>query len=316
MNFLKILSIFLLLTTTAFTQTPPAFTVVPLGVKGGLNESNLSAYMVAPYGTHQYVCFDAGTLRSGIEKAIAHGSFTVSVSEVLKQYIKAYFISHPHLDHVAGLVLNSPDDSAKTVYALPHCMQVLQQHYFNGESWVNFGDDGQPPFLKKYHFQTLTAQVETPVNGTNLTVTPFNLSHVNPQQSTAFLLKSNNNYVLYLGDTGADAVEKANNLDTLWQTIAPLVKNKQLKGIFIEASFTNEQPDNLLFGHLTPAWLMQEMENLSQYAGKEGLKHLPLIITHIKPSATAENKIKEQLLTNNTLQLQLIFPEQGNKFSL
>ncbi len=40
----------------------PAFTVVPLGVKGGLDESNLSSYLVAAGGTDEYIALDAGTL--------------------------------------------------------------------------------------------------------------------------------------------------------------------------------------------------------------------------------------------------------------
>ena len=37
------------------------FKVIPLGVEGGNDESNLSAYAVAVNGTDAYVCLDAGT---------------------------------------------------------------------------------------------------------------------------------------------------------------------------------------------------------------------------------------------------------------
>ncbi len=55
-----------------------AFEVVPLGVKGGIDESNLSAYMVAREGTHSFICFDAGTLYYGVEKAITNKVFSIS----------------------------------------------------------------------------------------------------------------------------------------------------------------------------------------------------------------------------------------------
>jgi 3',5'-cyclic-nucleotide phosphodiesterase len=45
------------------------FQVVPLGVKGGIDETNLSAYLLAPVNTQNYICLDAGT-NAGIEKAI------------------------------------------------------------------------------------------------------------------------------------------------------------------------------------------------------------------------------------------------------
>ena len=41
------------------------------------------------------------------------------VGYVLTTKIKGYLISHAHLDHLAGLIIASPDDSNKTIYALP-----------------------------------------------------------------------------------------------------------------------------------------------------------------------------------------------------
>jgi 3',5'-cyclic-nucleotide phosphodiesterase len=115
----------LLIGCVAAEAQKPAFTVIPLGVRGGLDESNLSAYLVAAEGTTDYVCLDAGTLYTGIKKAIDNGTLPPPVSTVLRSSIKDYFISHPHLDHVAGLILNSPDDSTKNIYGLPSCLHVL-----------------------------------------------------------------------------------------------------------------------------------------------------------------------------------------------
>ena len=56
--------------------------------------------------------------------------------------------------------------------------------------------------------------------------------------------------------------------------IAPLIKSKQLKAIFIETSFPDEQPDKTLFGHLTPHWLMKEMHDLAGITGENALKDL------------------------------------------
>src|SRR6187431_2956479 len=214
-----------------------SFQVVPLGVKGGIDEKNLSAHLVAPINTHDYICLDAGTINAGIEKAIEYKVFNVSTNEVLRKYIKGYFISHAHLDHVSGLIINSPADSSKTVYATKKCMEMMQNHYFNGETWANFGDEGPGFQLKKYHFQTIVIGEETKITNTIMTVKAFPLSHVNPFESTAFLIQNGNNAILYLGDTGPDSVEKSNDLNSLWQTVAPLIQQKKLRGIFIEVSF-------------------------------------------------------------------------------
>lgn len=292
------------------------FQVVPLGVKGGIDETNLSAYLLAPSNTTDFICLDAGTIHAGIEKAIENKVFKVSSETVLKKYIKGYFISHAHLDHVSGLIINSPADSSKTVYATKSCMEMMEKHYFNGQTWANFGDEGNGYQIKKYHFQTVNTLEETPISNTTMTVKAFSLSHVNPFESTAFLIKNKDAYVLYLGDTGADSIEKSNKLNLLWNEIAPLIKNGQLKGVFIEVSFPNEQPDTQLFGHLTPNHFLNELHNLSELTGKEGLKGFKIIITHMKPPTKNFAKIKSQLKKQNDLDVQFLFPEQGKRFEL
>lgn len=316
--FNRLLLCFVFLSFNAFSQKvqKASFQVVPLGIKGGIDEKNLSAYMVSPINTNDYICLDAGTINAGIEKAIENKVFKVSTSEVLRKYIKGYFISHAHLDHVSGLIINSPADSSKTVYATEKCMEMMENHYFNDQTWANFGDKGPGVPLKKYHFQTLNIGAETPITNTAMTVKAFPLSHVNPFESTAFLIKNGDSYVLYLGDTGPDAVEKSDKLKELWIAVAPLVKSKQLKGIFIEVSFPNEQPDQFLFGHLTPNYLMKELHTLEDLSGKDSLKGFNIIVTHLKPPTKNILKLKEQLQKQNDLGVKIIYPEQGKRFEL
>ena len=316
--FNRLLMCFFLISFNAFSQKEQktAFQIIPLGVKGGIDEKNLSAYLIAPTDTKDYICLDAGTVNAGIEKAIEKKTFTVSTSEVLRKYIKGYLISHAHLDHVSGLIINSPADSSKTVYATNKCMEMMENHYFNDQTWANFGDAGVGFPLKKYHFQTLNTGEETPLTNTTMTVKAFPLSHVNPFESTAFLIKNGEDYALYLGDTGPDAVEKSTDLHDLWIAIAPLIKTKQLKGILIEVSFPNEQPDQFLFGHLTANHLMKELHNLEELAGKDSLKGFKIIITHLKPPTKNIAKIKEQLKAQNDLGLKIIYPEQGKRIEL
>ncbi len=311
----NLISAVLYIATSTFFAFSQSFKIVPLGVKGGIDESNLSAYMVAASGTNNYICLDAGTLHYGIEKAISNKVFSIPAEQVLKQYIKGYFISHAHLDHVAGLDINSPDDTAKTIYGLASCLETIKTHYFTWESWANFADEGEAPLLKKYHYQVIAPDSVYAIKNTGMNVKAFPLSHSN-LTSTAFLVNSKDAYILYLGDTGPDEIEKSNNLNKLWQAIAPLVKSKKLKAIMIETSFPDEQPDKTLFGHLTPRWLMQEMNDLATLTGKDALKGFHLIITHVKPPQVNIDKIKTQLRTENTLQLNLIFPEQGKAIDL
>lgn len=310
-NLLSFLYIFLL-PAIVLAQKPEALTfrLVPLGVLGGIDESNLSAYMLAPTGSNNYICLDAGTLRYGIEKAVANKSFNVPASTVLRQYVKGYFISHSHLDHIAGLIINSPEDSTKNIYALNDCIETIKTHYFTWKSWANFADQGEAPALKKYNYKVLEPGTETAVENTELKVKAFPLSHSN-LTSTAFLVNSNDNYLLYLGDTGPDEIEKSSNMQNVWQAVAPLVKSKKLKAILIEVSFPNEQPDKTLFGHLTPKWLMTEMNKLAILTGADAVKGLNIVVTHLKPPVASISKIKTQLKAANKLQLNLVYPQQG-----
>ncbi|MDR0229371.1 MAG: 3',5'-cyclic-nucleotide phosphodiesterase [Flavobacteriaceae bacterium] len=290
--------------------------LIPLGVYGGGDESNLSAYLVGVENTNSYISLDAGTIRSGINKAIEHNVFKTTTEIVLKDYIKGYFISHGHLDHLAGLIINSPEDSSKRIYSLPFVAEVFKNNYFTNASWANFGNEGESPILNKYTYTKLQPQQPFQIEGTTLTGELFELSHVNPQKSSAILLRHNDNYVLYFGDAGADRVEKTDKLYTIWEYIAPLISNGNLKTILIEVSFPNSQAENKLFGHLTPNLLTEELSKLATLAGQNTLEQLNIIVTHLKPSGQQIDTIKKELLSNNPLKVNYIFPEQGKKIVL
>jgi cAMP phosphodiesterase len=195
------------LSASSHVCSQSSFQVVPLGIRGGTDESNLSAYMLAPVGSNEYICLDAGTVHAGIKKAIALKTFQDPAAVVLRKYIKGFIISHGHLDHLAGMIINSPDDSVKNIYALPFVVDILKEKYFSWKSWANFADADETPLLKKYHYEVLDTVSEKVIVNTSMSVKAFALSHVNPYQSSAFLVRHNDNYVLYLGDTGADTIE-------------------------------------------------------------------------------------------------------------
>ncbi|MVX37002.1 3',5'-cyclic-nucleotide phosphodiesterase [Myroides sp. LoEW2-1] len=205
---------------------------------------------------------------------------------------------------------------SKPIYGLPFVIDVFKNNYFKNASWANFGNEGEKPIIGKYIYHKLTPFRTFKLENTTLSAEVFELSHVNPQKSSAILIQNNDEYVLYFGDTGADRIEKSDNLNRIWEYIAPLVKNRNLQTILIEVSFPNSQPEDKLFGHLTPNLLNEELTKLAQYTDSQTLKDLNIIVTHLKPVGNQIETIKQELEQNNPLQVKYIFPEQGKKISL
>ena len=153
------------LSTVSIARAGPGFDVVVLGARGGIEDGNLSAFMISPAGDGRAVTCDAGSLVNGLRVADEKGAFDsvdvpadspyTRVGYVLTEQIKGYLISHAHLDHIAGLVIASPDDAKKPIYGLASVMEKVQGTYFNWQAWPNFGTGGKEPQLKKYELTSL-----------------------------------------------------------------------------------------------------------------------------------------------------------------
>jgi 3',5'-cyclic-nucleotide phosphodiesterase len=111
----------------------------------------------------------------------------------------------------------------------------------------NFANSGTPPLLGLYNYVVLKPGKSTNIAGTSMHVKAFPLAHGEFTDSTAFLIELNGSFILYMGDTGPDEVEKRSTTLDLWKLITPLIKAQSLHGIFIEASYPDERADDQLF---------------------------------------------------------------------
>ena len=302
------------------------FDVVALGALGGIQDGNLSAWLVHPHDDDRAVTFDAGTLVNGLKIADEKSAFDAvkvpadsplsRIGYVLTDRIKGYLVSHAHLDHVAGLVIASPDDSKKPIYVLPSVGAALVDTYFNWTAWPNFTDRGKAPQLKKFPIEELKPGVAVPLQNTKMTVTAFPLAH-GGVESTAFLVESDGDAILYVGDTGPDPVEKTTRMRDVWTAVAEKARQRRLKAILIESSYTSDRPDAQLFGHLTPKWILASLRELDQLAGGGAIKDLPVVITHIKYALGREQpqaQMLQELSAGNDLGVRFVIPQQGTRW--
>ena len=302
----------------------PAFQLVTLGDTGGIKDGNLSAFLLRNLDEENYIALDAGTIVNGIDAALELNAFKELKSapdadlkangNILHNHVAAYLISHGHLDHVAGLLVASPDDNNKPIYALKSVNDTMGATYFNWQAWANFTNRGVEPKLNKYDVIDLAPQQTASIKGTTLKVTPFSLSH--PLESTAFVIESEEDMFVFFGDTGPDDVEKEGKLNAVWRYLAQQMRTKILRGMVIEVSFPNNRPDNLLFGHLTPKWLMQELTRFhSLVEHKAQFSAMNIVISHIKYSLRAgkppRSVIAAELEQANKLGFNFTLAKQG-----
>lgn len=285
-----------------------------LGAQGGVVTDDLSAYLVAPHDSPAAVCVDAGSVFTGLERAAALGSLGpgARADAALRERVRGYLLSHAHLDHIAGLVMASPDDvPGKFIGASETTLAAMRAHIFNNVIWANFFTNGADP-VGLYTPLTLTsAPAQLPE--VDLSVETWPLNH--PGGASAFLLTTAaGDALLYLGDTTTDAVAGTDHLARLWTRVAPLIRERRLRAIFMEISYPDPRPDARLYGHLTPERLHAELTRLRGAAGDLG--GLIVAVTHIKPAPDAARQIRRQLAALPDLGVRFAFPEQGRLLAL
>lgn len=78
-------------------------------------------------------------LKLPCQSAGANGAY------MIRDLIPTYLITHPHLDHISGLVINtaalSSPKNPKRVAALPSTIDAMKDHIFNDVIWPNLSDE-------------------------------------------------------------------------------------------------------------------------------------------------------------------------------
>lgn len=359
-------------------QQKCTFSAIILGAYGGLTEENLSSVIISHNASNAFLALDAGSLLYGLRAFLnvnnmlsnnyaqsntylsfpfpdwTLGNEMARAGFILRNHVWGYLLGHAHLDHINGLVIDSPEDfftdvdqmidnstkRAKPIIGLSSTLQTLQEDVFNGRLWPDL-----PKITKQYWYELVNADEIYQVNdllGLNpnikhpilyeqwkdITVKVYRLCHEN-LNSTAFLFDSTaeSNQLIYFSDTGVSSStisQQCNWQDVLNSIWSDAALNPQiLSAIFIELSASDETPASKMYGHLRPIDLIKSLSYLKTVRSMDSLSHIKVIINHIKPSFNAGEdpsiRIKTQIDNDAKtfgVDAQFIFPSQGDYICL
>ncbi|QOU18352.1 hypothetical protein BRETT_000078 [Brettanomyces bruxellensis] len=251
--------------------------------------------------SHPFACVGS---KSSVSLAPLEASWKIINS------ITAYLITHPHLDHLSGLVINSPSfKDSKDVYGLPQTMNTIRSSLFNGHVWPDLISEG----LINLH--EISPYIDEHSMCDFYNVECFPVAHGDIQNgrflSSAFLItdKLTQDSIIIFGDLESDYSSSKDYNRKIWELISPLVLKDKLNTIIIECSTIDKPPP--LYGHMTPTSLIRELLALRKYCFDkkflqktishsaesvvyiqsefQPLKAMNVIVTHVKEVPAAVN---------------------------
>lgn len=103
-----------------------------------------------PGTTDQVVTLINGPFE-GLE--IPHKSAKANAAYITRALVDTYLITHPHLDHISGFVVNTaalPGLRPKRLAGLPFTIDAFKNHIFNNIIWPNLSDENNGAGLVTY----------------------------------------------------------------------------------------------------------------------------------------------------------------------
>lgn len=218
------------------------------------------------YGGESPECRPVSLLINGTVLVDA-GGVTAALSLKEQTRLNAILVSHTHLDHIQDIGFLADNifgkrDRPVTVYGTGECLRYLREHVLNDRIWPDFTTlpNPQSPVLACHEIQP---GKEFQVDG--LTVKAIKVDHTVP--TVGYLISDAQAGLVYSADTGPT--------QAIWKEAAKL---KNLKAVFVEASFPNElRRLARLTGHLTPELLAQEVQKI-------GRDNFTVYAFHMKPA--------------------------------
>ena len=84
---------------------------------------------------------------------IPYSSAKANAAHITRTLVDTYLITHPHLDHICGFVVNTaslPGSRPKRLAGLPGTIEAFKNHIFNNVIWPNLSDENNGAGLVTY----------------------------------------------------------------------------------------------------------------------------------------------------------------------
>jgi Cft2 family RNA processing exonuclease len=206
-------------------------------------------------GVHNVESSEERLAGSVVDGALAldAGSLTRSLTRPEQERVRHILLSHRHYDHirdVPALAYGTRDAGTLHVYGLPQTLEALTSHLLNDVVYSAYharrAADGSP----RVSLHPMAPGVRVEVAGYE--VTPLPAFHTCP--AVGFLVRAGDASLYYTGDTGP-------GFATALAAAPPDL-------LLAEATYGSVfRQDALDAGHLTPALLREEIEQLIRQAG-------------------------------------------------
>ncbi|KAH3665549.1 hypothetical protein OGAPHI_003735 [Ogataea philodendri] len=278
------------------------------------NTNNVSSYLTGLYPDseplHHYSDISSLTTARPFNSAVLQlNKSNLELARAIISKISAYFITHAHLDHIAGLVINSPGFSGSTkVHGSEETIDTLKNHIFNGKVWPDLDYIQYKAFPSTPAFQKVGQAMHLKAYPTSHGLIHSKFRY----KSAAFLIREDtkDDHILVFGDVESDPSSNTNYIEQIWSDVAELVLSKQLRTIVIECSSVDKAPSEPLFGHMSPLNLIKEFSQLSKICSqknpttKHPLQGINVLIIHVKETFDGTGDPRKKIL-NKLRQLNL-----------
>ncbi|KAN0075477.1 Cyclic-AMP phosphodiesterase [Tylopilus felleus] len=258
----------------------PAFDIVVVGSGGGLDETNLSGYLLKPRNASWddgIVALEAGSGHGALKHIMKRNPDMFGERDVdgdpskkrtpvtIYSSVKCFLLTHAHLDHISSLVMaaGTLGGSSKRIYGSSQTLKDLET-IFSDRVWPRLAtyDETNPSFRLFYHALHADGKYKTifPDIGVRSMTISHGKNDLGPYESSCFFIKHlpTKHEFIFFGDVEPDSVAVKPRNVTVWRAAAPKIPH-DLSVVFIECSYPTGRPDEMLWGHLTPEHLVQEM---------------------------------------------------------